>query len=107
MAGVRQTAGRRLGHTEWLQMSQEQVDRFADVTGDHNFIHVDPERASGTPFAGTIAHGFLTLSLLAPVTQQLQVTAPPSASTTDWTRSASPPPCRSAPIGAAVLTSWR
>ncbi len=74
MKGVRETAGRRLGHTEWLQVSQDQVDRFAEVTGDHNFIHVDPERARSTPFGGTIAHGFLTLSLLAPVTQQLQVT---------------------------------
>jgi acyl dehydratase len=74
MAGVRESVGRRLGPTEWVQMSQEQVDQFAEVTGDHNFIHVDPERARSTPFGGTIAHGFLTLSLLAPVTQQLQVT---------------------------------
>jgi acyl dehydratase len=52
-------------------MTQARVDAFADVTDDHNFIHVDPERAAATPFGGTIAHGFLTLSLLAPVTQQL------------------------------------
>jgi acyl dehydratase len=52
-------------------MTQAQVDAFADVTDDHNFIHVDPRRAAATPFGGTIAHGFLTLSLLAPVTQQL------------------------------------
>jgi acyl dehydratase len=55
-------------------MTQEQVDRFADLTGDHNFIHVDPERAKATPFGGTIAHGLLTLSLLARATQRLQVT---------------------------------
>jgi acyl dehydratase len=73
MAGLRELAGRHLGYTEWQQMTQEQVDRFADLTGDHNFIHVDPERARTTAFGGTIAHGFLTLSLLAPVAQQLQV----------------------------------
>jgi acyl dehydratase len=74
MAGLREIAGRHLGYTEWLQMTQERVNQFADVTGDHNFIHVDPERARTTTFGGTIAHGFLTLSLLAPVVQQLQVT---------------------------------
>jgi acyl dehydratase len=52
-------------------MTQERVNEFADVTEDHNFIHVDPERARETPFGGTIAHGYLTLSLLAPITQQL------------------------------------
>jgi acyl dehydratase len=56
-------------------MTQARVDQFADVTEDHNFIHVDPVRAKDTPFGGTIAHGFLSLSLLAPVGQQLlQVT---------------------------------
>ena len=48
----------------WLTVSQQIVDRFADATGDHQFIHVDPERAARTPFGGTIAHGFLLLSLL-------------------------------------------
>ena len=52
-------------------MTQERVDRFADVTEDHNFIHVDPERAAQTQFGGTIAHGYLTVSLLAPISQQL------------------------------------
>lgn len=65
--------GRRLGPTPWTEMTQEQVDRFADLTGDHNFIHVDPERARRTAFGGTIAHGFLSLALLAPVTQLLTV----------------------------------
>ncbi|MBV9336906.1 MAG: MaoC family dehydratase [Solirubrobacterales bacterium] len=73
MASLRGTAGRHLGHTEWAVMTQEQVDEFANLTGDHNFLHVDPERARDTPFGGTIAHGFLSLSLLAPVTQRLQV----------------------------------
>jgi acyl dehydratase len=63
--------GAELGHTEWREMTQERVNKFADVTEDHNFIHVDPERAKDTVFGGTIAHGFLTLSLLAPISQQL------------------------------------
>ena len=48
----------------WLRVDQEMIDRFADVTGDLQFIHVDPEKAAQTPFGGTIAHGFLLLSLL-------------------------------------------
>src|SRR6476469_2412275 len=48
---------------DWLLIEQDRVNQFADVTGDHQYIHVDPERAKGTPFGGTIAHGFLTLSL--------------------------------------------
>lgn len=52
------------GTGEWFEVTQEQVDQFADVTHDHQFIHVDPERAAATPFGGTIAHGFLTLSML-------------------------------------------
>ena len=75
IAGLRDSAGSQLGHTDWQEMTQARVDQFADVTEDHNFIHVDPERAKDTPFGGTIAHGFLSLSLLAPVGQQLlQVT---------------------------------
>jgi acyl dehydratase len=64
-------AGRQLGHTEWREMTQERVDRFADVTEDHNYIHVDVERAKESPFGGTIAHGYLTVSLLAPISQEL------------------------------------
>ncbi len=48
----------------WLRIDQQQIDTFADATHDHQFIHVDPERAKATPFGGTIAHGFLTLSLV-------------------------------------------
>src|SRR5689334_17806113 len=48
---------------DWLLITQDRVNQFADVTEDHQFIHVDPERARNTPFGGTIAHGFLTLSL--------------------------------------------
>ena len=52
------------GVGEWFQITQEQINQFADVTHDHQFIHVDPERAKTTPFGTTIAHGFLTLSML-------------------------------------------
>ncbi|MGQ9426480.1 MaoC family dehydratase [Gilvimarinus sp. F26214L] len=56
--------GQECGVTDWLEITQERVNRFADVTEDHQFIHVDPERARQTQFGGPIAHGFLTLSLL-------------------------------------------
>jgi acyl dehydratase len=59
--------GERLGVSDWFLVDQERVNRFADVTLDHQFIHVDAERAKATPFGGTIAHGFLTLSLLVPL----------------------------------------
>ena len=58
--------GAHLGYSDWHLIDQERVDRFADATDDHQWIHVDPERAAGGPFGGTIAHGYLTLSL-APV----------------------------------------
>ena len=57
-------AGRELEPSSWFEITQERVDRFADATNDHQFIHVDPDRAAQTPFGGTIAHGFLTLSLI-------------------------------------------
>ena len=56
-------AGKHLGVSEWLEITQDRVDRFADATDDHQWIHVDVERAKGTPFGGTIAHGYYTLSL--------------------------------------------
>jgi len=56
------------GVGDWFEVTQHQVDQFADVTHDHQFIHVDPERAAQTPFGGTIAHGFLTLSMLSHLT---------------------------------------
>jgi acyl dehydratase len=56
--------GKELGVSDWFTIDQQRVNDFADVTLDHQFIHVDPERARATPFKGTIAHGFLTLSLL-------------------------------------------
>jgi acyl dehydratase len=60
---VRAWVGRELGVSEWHRVTQEDIDTFADVTGDHQWIHVDPERAAATPFGGTIAHGYYTLSL--------------------------------------------
>jgi acyl dehydratase len=56
-------AGTDLGHTDWLEITQDRVNTFADATGDHQWIHTDPERAASGPFGGPIAHGFLTLSL--------------------------------------------
>ncbi len=73
IAGLQKVVGSQLGPSDWTEMTQQLVNDFADLTGDHNFIHVDVERAKQTPFGGTIAHGFLSLSLLAPVTQLLQV----------------------------------
>ena len=56
--------GRKLGASAWLTIDQARVDQFADATGDHQWIHVDPERAKSGPFGATIAHGYLTLSLV-------------------------------------------
>ncbi len=63
IAGLIARAGQHLGYSDWLEVTQDRVDRFADATGDHQWIHVDPERAKDGPFGGTIAHGYLTLSL--------------------------------------------
>ena len=61
---VRAAVGRHLGWSDWVTITQEQVNTFADATGDHQWIHVDPERATAeSPFGGPIAHGYLTLSL--------------------------------------------
>ncbi|MEO1731130.1 MAG: MaoC family dehydratase [Pseudomonadota bacterium] len=56
--------GEVIGTSEWVEMSQERINQFADATGDHQFIHIDEEAAKMTPFGGTIAHGFLTLSMM-------------------------------------------
>ena len=63
--------GRPLGTSDWFRIDQKTIDGFADLTHDHYFIHVDPKRAAAeTPFGGTIAHGFLTMSMLAPMAYQ-------------------------------------
>jgi acyl dehydratase len=64
--GLKEKIGEHLGYSDWKEITQEQVNLFADATGDHQWIHVDPERAKAGPFGGPIAHGYLTLSL-APV----------------------------------------
>jgi acyl dehydratase len=60
-------AGQELGPSRWLEVTQERINAFADATDDHQFIHVDPQRAAQGPFGTTIAHGYLTLSLLIPL----------------------------------------
>ena len=63
--GVQGLVGQHLGYSDWVEMTQERVNLFAEATGDHQWIHVDPERAEReSPFGGPIAHGYLTLSLL-------------------------------------------
>ncbi|HXY45277.1 MAG TPA: MaoC family dehydratase [Acidimicrobiales bacterium] len=62
---LRGAVGTELGPSEWYEITQRQIDLFAEATGDHQWIHVDPERAKAGPFGTTIAHGFLTLSLVA------------------------------------------
>jgi acyl dehydratase len=61
---LRSAVGRHLGHSDWLEITQERIDEFARATGDHQWIHVDPERAKRGPFGKTIAHGYLTQSLV-------------------------------------------
>lgn len=63
-ARLDELVGQALGTSEWLGIDQRRIDAFADVTEDHQFVHVDPVRAAATPFGGTIAHGLLTLSLI-------------------------------------------
>ncbi|HEX4817331.1 MAG TPA: MaoC family dehydratase [Nonomuraea sp.] len=67
LAELKALAGKDLGRSGWLEVTQKRVNTFADATGDHQWIHVDPERAANGPFGGTIAHGYLTLSLLIPL----------------------------------------
>lgn len=64
VAELKELIGQELGVSEWVEITQERVNAFADATGDHQYIHVDPERAKQTFFGGTIAHGYLTLSLI-------------------------------------------
>ncbi len=68
---LRAGVGEQLGHSDWLEIEQKRIDLFADATGDHQWIHVDPERAANGPFATTIAHGYLTLSLLPALLPQI------------------------------------
>jgi acyl dehydratase len=65
------TRGEQLGYSDWHEVTQEQVNAFADATGDHQWIHVDAERAASGPFGTTIAHGFLTLAMLPVLTREI------------------------------------
>ena len=64
-------AGEHLGQSDWHEITQDQVNLFADATGDHQWIHVDPERAKSGPFGGTIAHGYLTMSIVPSLLQEV------------------------------------
>ncbi|MBY8884579.1 MaoC family dehydratase [Streptomyces sp. PTM05] len=68
---LRAAVGETMGPTDWLEVDQKRIDLFADATGDHQWIHVDPEKAAAGPFGTTIAHGYLTLSLIPSFTPQL------------------------------------
>jgi len=71
IADLEKTVGTHLGHSEWHTVDQDQIDAFAAATGDHQWIHVDPVKAAEGPFGSTVAHGFLTLSLLPMLTWQV------------------------------------
>ncbi|MER7517680.1 MaoC family dehydratase [Streptomyces sp. NPDC126499] len=68
---LRAGVGEQLGYSDWLEIEQKRIDQFAEATGDHQWIHVDPERAAAGPFGTTIAHGYLTLSLLPVLVPQI------------------------------------
>ena len=68
---LKESEGRELGTSDWHEVTQKDIDTFADITGDHQWIHVDPHRAKETPFGGTIAHGYYTLSLAPRFSEQI------------------------------------
>ncbi|MBW8795274.1 MAG: MaoC family dehydratase [Streptomyces sp.] len=68
---LKKLAGSDLGTSDWIEVTQDRIDTFADATGDHQWIHVDPERAAAGPFGAPIAHGYLTLSLFIPLFTEL------------------------------------
>lgn len=73
VAQIKDYVGKELGHSEWLTIDQERINLFAEATGDFQFIHVDPVKAAQTPFGSTIAHGFLTLSLIPKLMEDILV----------------------------------
>jgi len=73
VAELSQYVGKELGRSEWLEIDQERINLFAEATGDFQFIHVDPAKAAKTPFGSTIAHGFLTLSLIPKLMEDILV----------------------------------
>ncbi|QKZ06941.1 MULTISPECIES: MaoC family dehydratase [Pseudomonas] len=73
VAELKQYVGKELGYSQWLKIDQARINLFAEATGDFQFIHVDPQKAAQTPFGSTIAHGFLTLSLIPKLMEDLLV----------------------------------
>ncbi|OBK27919.1 dehydratase [Mycobacterium asiaticum] len=71
VAGFEAHVGEHLGYSDWRQVTQQEIDLFAEATGDHQWIHVDPEKAATGPYGRTIAHGYLTLSLVPILVQQI------------------------------------
>lgn len=103
---VRAAEGTHLGYSDWLKIEQDRVNMFADATGDHQWIHVDPERAKDGPFGAAIAHGYLTMSLSNFFCHRsLKFKASPPASITASTRFASRHRSRSAKACAPGL-NW-
>jgi acyl dehydratase len=76
---IESAVGEEIGTTDWVEITQERVDQFADATGDHQWIHVDVEKAAEGPFGGTIAHGYLTLSLIPWLSSQVFALETPGA----------------------------
>ena len=79
LEGLKEAEGETLGTSDWHEVTQEAINDFADVTGDHQWIHVDVERAKSGPFGGTIAHGYLTLSLVPMLGTQIFTLETPGA----------------------------
>jgi len=73
VAELKDYVGNELGKSEWLTIDQQRINQFAECTGDHQFIHVDPEKAKLTPFGTTIAHGFLSLSLVPMLMEKIMI----------------------------------
>lgn len=73
VAQLQDYVGKELGRSDWLTIDQNRINQFAECTGDHQFIHVDPVKAKFTPFGGTIAHGFLSLSLIPVLMENLML----------------------------------
>jgi acyl dehydratase len=97
--------GLELGPSEWREITQEQVNQFADATGDHQWIHVDLERAAAGPFGGTIAHGYLTLSMLPQASFELmQVDDASAAINYGLNKLRFPAPV---PVGSRIRTTFR
>ena len=73
LADLTALVGTEIGTSDWMEITQERIDAFAEATNDHQFIHVNPELAAQTPFGGTIAHGYLTLALVVPLAAEVEM----------------------------------